>query len=86
MDGTMSTKQEQSSKVEGSGRKKGVPNKTTKLMKEGTKLVFVFDGEAPELKKAERERRNKLKEEAQAKYQVANLSIEQILYFIELFK
>ena len=35
----MSTKQEHSSKVEGSGRKKGTPNKTTKLMKESITLA-----------------------------------------------
>jgi len=33
MDGTMSTKQERRSKVEGSGRKAGTPNKTSGLVK-----------------------------------------------------
>jgi len=42
----MSTKQEHSSKVEGSGRKKGTPNKTTKLMKESIILAAERAGEA----------------------------------------
>jgi predicted ribonuclease YlaK len=46
MDGTMSTKQEQSSKVEGSGRKRGTPNKTTKLMKESILLAAERSGQA----------------------------------------
>jgi flap endonuclease-1 len=45
--------------------------RTTKLMKEGIKLAFVFDGIAPELKKKERERRKELKAEAQRKYEEA---------------
>ncbi|MBN2368137.1 flap endonuclease-1 [Candidatus Woesearchaeota archaeon] len=45
--------------------------RTTKLMKEGIKLAFVFDGKAPELKREERERRKELKEEAMRKYESA---------------
>lgn len=41
------------------------------LMEKGIKFVFVFDGEAPELKKKERERRHKLKEEAKDLYEQA---------------
>ena len=49
----------------------GLFSRTTKLMQEGLKLVFVFDGEAPELKRKERERRKQIKEEAQASYEEA---------------
>lgn len=45
--------------------------RTAKLLKSGIKLVFVFDGEAPVLKKAERERRKDLKKEAKEKYDAA---------------
>ena len=45
--------------------------RTTKLMQQGLKLVFVFDGEVPKLKNAERERRKGLKVEAQKKYEQA---------------
>jgi flap endonuclease-1 len=49
----------------------GLFHRTTKLMQFGIKLVFVFDGKAPDLKKAERERRAGLKKEAQAQYEAA---------------
>jgi flap endonuclease-1 len=49
----------------------GLFSRVTKLMQEGLKLVFVFDGKAPELKKKERERRKNLKIEAQVAYDVA---------------
>lgn len=49
----------------------GLFSRVSKLMQEGLKLIFVFDGKAPELKKAERERRKKLKEEAHAAYEQA---------------
>ncbi len=49
----------------------GLFSRVTKLMQEGLKLVFVFDGKAPELKKKERERRNSLKEAAQKQYDMA---------------
>jgi len=42
----MGTDVEQSSKVEGSGRKKGTPNKTTKLMKESILLAAERSGQA----------------------------------------
>jgi flap endonuclease-1 len=45
--------------------------RVTKLMQEGIKFVFVFDGEAPDLKKKERERRRALKEQAQVEYERA---------------
>jgi len=35
------------------------------------KSIFVFDGEAPKLKKLERERRREIKEDAKAKYEIA---------------
>jgi len=43
----------------------------TKLMKHDIKLAFVFDGQPPELKKRERERRKALKKDAQQKYELA---------------
>lgn len=49
----------------------GLFGRMSKLMQEGIKLVFVFDGKAPELKREERERRNKLKARAQEKYDEA---------------
>lgn len=49
----------------------GLFNRTTTLMSKGLKLVFVFDGQAPELKKAERERRNKVKAQALMKLKEA---------------
>jgi len=49
----------------------GLFYRTTKLMQYGIKLVFVFDGKPPELKKAESERRASLKEEAKHLYDEA---------------
>ncbi|MBT5021816.1 flap endonuclease-1 [Candidatus Woesearchaeota archaeon] len=49
----------------------GLFYRTTKLMSHNLKLSFVFDGEAPELKKKERQRRHQLKENAQKKYEDA---------------
>ncbi|MBN1275095.1 flap endonuclease-1 [Candidatus Woesearchaeota archaeon] len=49
----------------------GLFSRVTKLQQEGLKLVFVFDGKAPDLKRAERERRQRLKNEAQASYDAA---------------
>lgn len=49
----------------------GLFSRTTRLMQNGLKLAYVFDGIAPELKKKERERRHLLKEEAQLKYNQA---------------
>ena len=47
----------------------GLFTRTTNLMQKGLKLVFVFDGKTPELKKAEREKRADLKTEAAKKYE-----------------
>ncbi|MCA9477659.1 MAG: flap endonuclease-1 [Nanoarchaeota archaeon] len=47
----------------------GLFARTTRLMQKGIRLVFVFDGKMPELKAKERERREKLKEEAHAALQ-----------------
>lgn len=49
----------------------GLFYRTTKMLQKGLKPVFVFDGKPPELKRKERERRMKLKEEAQAKFEEA---------------
>ena len=49
----------------------GINSRVARLLQYGIKLVFVFDGKAPDLKKTERERRRKLKEEAEAKYRIA---------------
>jgi flap endonuclease-1 len=49
----------------------GLFSRTTKLMEYGIKVIYVFDGEAPELKKKERERRNALKIEAEESYKQA---------------
>lgn len=49
----------------------GLFNRTAKFMAKGIKPVFVFDGEKPELKTAELEKRKKLKVEAKKKYREA---------------
>ena len=49
----------------------GLSSRIPKLMAKGMKLAFCFDGKAPDLKKAERERRKALKIEAEKKYQEA---------------
>ncbi len=49
----------------------GLFSRTTNLMRKGLNLVFVFDGDVPELKNEERERRKTLKKEAQRKYEEA---------------
>jgi flap endonuclease-1 len=49
----------------------GLFSRTTKLMKKGLKLAFVFDGKVPDLKKEERQRRRDVKKEAKKKYDKA---------------
>jgi flap endonuclease-1 len=49
----------------------GIFFRTIKLMENNIKLVFVFDGKAPDLKNKERERRKALKDDAQRKYDLA---------------
>ncbi len=49
----------------------GLFNRTTKFMEIGMKLAFVFDGEVPELKAAERARRKVVKEAAKKLYKEA---------------
>lgn len=49
----------------------GLFSRTTKLMKLGLKLAFVFDGKSPELKAKEHEKRAKIKEEAEKQYRIA---------------
>ncbi|MBN1175193.1 flap endonuclease-1 [Candidatus Woesearchaeota archaeon] len=52
----------------------GLFARCSRLMEKGLKLVFVFDGEMPPLKKLERERRQKLKEEAATSFAEAEAS------------
>lgn len=49
----------------------GLFTRTTSLMQKGMKLAFVFDGEAPQLKQHERERRIAVKEQAMKMYKKA---------------
>jgi flap endonuclease-1 len=49
----------------------GINSRITKLIQYGLKLVFVFDGKSPELKRQEQERRQGAKAEAEAKYKIA---------------
>jgi flap endonuclease-1 len=49
----------------------GINSRITKLIQYGLKLVFIFDGVSPELKKEEQKRRSKKKEEAETKYKIA---------------
>lgn len=46
----------------------GLFSRTTNLMQRGLKLVFVFDGKPPDLKKKEQEKRKAVKIEAEKKY------------------
>jgi len=49
----------------------GLFSRTTNLLAKGIKLIFVFDGKVPELKRAELDRRRALKEEASEKFEQA---------------
>lgn len=49
----------------------GLFNRTVNLMKSNLKLIYVFDGEAPELKKIERARRENIKAEAEKQFREA---------------
>jgi flap endonuclease-1 len=49
----------------------GINSRITKLIQYGLKLVFVFDGKSPDLKKAEQKKRHEQKKEAEAKYKIA---------------
>jgi len=49
----------------------GLFNRTTRLMKEGLQLAFVFDGKPPAMKQKERERRVTIKEAAMREYKKA---------------
>jgi len=46
----------------------GLYYRSLNLMAKGIKLIYVFDGKSPEQKYAEKERREKIKEEARKKY------------------
>ncbi|MEZ0393486.1 MAG: flap endonuclease-1 [Desulfurococcaceae archaeon] len=50
----------------------GLFYRTVNLVEEGIKPAYVFDGKPPELKAKEIERRRKLKEEAEKKYEAAS--------------
>jgi flap endonuclease-1 len=49
----------------------GLFSRTSRFMQLGIKCVFVFDGEHPELKQKEIERRSKIKQDAQKEYDIA---------------
>lgn len=49
----------------------GLFSRTTRLMQQGLKLAFVFDGIPPKLKQAESARRREKKQEAMQEYEVA---------------
>lgn len=49
----------------------GLFSRTTNLLAQGIRLIFVFDGKVPELKRQELQRRSELKNEAQAQYEAA---------------
>ncbi|MBT4135526.1 flap endonuclease-1 [archaeon] len=49
----------------------GLFYRNMKLILEGVKLIYVFDGEAPELKRATRESRRVARDESRAKYEEA---------------
>jgi flap endonuclease-1 len=49
----------------------GLFSRSTKLMQNGLKMVFVFDGKPPKLKEKERERRKELKLDAEKEYKKA---------------
>ncbi|HLD42740.1 MAG TPA: flap endonuclease-1 [Candidatus Nanoarchaeia archaeon] len=50
----------------------GLFSRTTLLMKKGIKMAYVFDGEPPQLKLVELQRRKEIKIESQKKYDEAN--------------
>jgi len=49
----------------------GLFSRTTRLMQNNIKLIFVFDGEPPKLKEIERERRKEIKIKAEKRYEKA---------------
>jgi len=49
----------------------GLFSRNCNLMRNGLKLIYVFDGEPPKLKKVEHEKRRKTKEVAKVKYEIA---------------
>ncbi|MBU1204347.1 MAG: flap endonuclease-1 [Nanoarchaeota archaeon] len=49
----------------------GLLSRTTRLMQNNIRLIFVFDGEPPKLKEMERQRRKEIKIEAEKKYEKA---------------
>jgi flap endonuclease-1 len=58
----------------------GLFYRTTNLMTKGLKLVFVFDGKAPELKARTHEKRREVKEQAQAMFETAETIAERAKY------
>ena len=61
----------QNSKGQITSHIQGLLSRNLQFLKSGIKPIYIFDGEAPELKKKERERRNALKEEAKKLYEIA---------------
>jgi len=58
----------------------GLFYRTTNLMSKGIKLIFVFDGKAPELKEATHVARAAVKEEAVARFETAETAEERAKY------
>ena len=58
----------------------GLFYRTTNLMTKGLKLIFVFDGKAPELKARTHEKRAEVKREAIAKFETAETMEEKAKY------
>jgi flap endonuclease-1 len=58
----------------------GLFYRTTNLMAKGLKLVFVFDGEPPELKRKTHEKRREVKEQAKAMFETAETIEERAKY------
>ena len=58
----------------------GLFYRTTNLMAKGLKMVFVFDGKAPELKAKTHEKRREVKEEAALKFETAETIEERAKY------
>jgi flap endonuclease-1 len=59
------------SKGEVTSHVQGLFSRNVQFLSDGISPIYVFDGEPPELKKKERERRAEIKKEAQRQYEIA---------------